>query len=114
MPSQQKHKRKTLLEGWRRFVVSSFVVRQLLAKSNKIGTKTDHKCDQSGPGGRKGYPKINEKISKTKNNAKVKKQSNKNKFLGNAWRFSQKVGGLNGLAFTMVLSTTVIKIVFKT
>ena len=51
MTSQQKRKRKVLLEGWRRFVVSSFVVRQLLAKSNKHGTNIDHKWDQSGPSG---------------------------------------------------------------
>ena len=37
--ANKKRKRKVLLEGWRRFVVSSFVVRQLLAKSNKNGTK---------------------------------------------------------------------------
>ena len=62
MTSQQKRKRKVLLEGWRRFVVSSFVVRQLLAKSNKNGTQIDHKWDQSGPGGGKGQPKINKNI----------------------------------------------------
>ena len=51
MRSQQKRKRKSLLEGWRRFVVSSFVVRQLLAESNKNGTQIEYKWNQSGPGG---------------------------------------------------------------
>ena len=40
-----------LLEGWPRFVVSSFVVRQLLANSKTNGTNIDHKWDQSGPEG---------------------------------------------------------------
>ena len=72
MTSQQKHKRNVLLEGWRRFVVSSFVVRQLLANSNKNGTEIYHKWDQSGPGvGGKRYAKINE-------NMKTKKQIVKN------------------------------------
>ena len=51
MTSQQQLKRKVLLEGWRRFFVSSFDVRQLLAKPNKNGTNIEHKCDRSGPGG---------------------------------------------------------------
>ena len=36
------------------FVVSSFVVRQLLPKPNKNGIKLDHKSDQYAPGGGKG------------------------------------------------------------
>ena len=39
MTSQQKRKWKVLLEGWRRFVVPSDV-RQLLAKSKKMGLKS--------------------------------------------------------------------------
>ena len=39
------------------FVVSSFVVRQLLPKPNKTGTKIDHKWDQSGPRGERGSRK---------------------------------------------------------
>ena len=41
-------------------------VRQLLPKPNKNGTNIDHKWDQSGPGGGKGQPKINENMKKYK------------------------------------------------
>ena len=58
-------------------VVFSFVVRQLLPKLNKNGTNIDPKWDHSGPGGRKGQPKINTNIIKLKN-ANAKNQ-NKNK-----------------------------------
>ena len=36
----------------------------LVANSNTNGTEIDHKWDQSGPGGGKGYPKINENMKK--------------------------------------------------
>ena len=49
-----------------RFVVSSFVVRQLLPKPNKNGTKIDHKWDQSGPGGGEGATENQQKYEKVK------------------------------------------------
>jgi hypothetical protein len=64
MTSQQKRKRKVLLEGWRRFFVSSFVVRQLLAKSKKMGPKSITNGTNLAQGGGKGYPKINLNMKK--------------------------------------------------
>ena len=58
-----KNKRNVLLGGWRRFVVSSFL---LATTSSKFENKWDqhrHTWDQSGPGvGGRGYSKIKENM----------------------------------------------------
>ena len=80
----------------------------LAAKSNKNGTNIDHKWDQSGPGGGEGYPKINENM-KNSQNAKVKNPNEKKRFRWKCGAIYSKIEGLNGLAFTVVISTTVIQ-----
>ena len=69
-----------MLEGWCRFVVSSFAIRQLLEKSNKNGTNIAYKWDQSGTGG-EGVLDSQRKYEKVKQNVKVNKQNKKKRFL---------------------------------
>ena len=94
------------------FVVSSFVVRQLLPTPDKHGTKIDHKWDQFGPGGGKGQPKINKKNKYIKN-ANVKNQNKKKRCFWNVGRFSQKTEGSTAGRLPY-FSTNIINIAYKT
>ena len=61
----------------------------------------------------KGYPKINENMKKFKKR-KSKEAKQDKTFWGECGTIFSKIGGLNGWAFTVVLSTTVTKHVYKT
>ena len=83
-------------DGRRRFVVSSLVVRQL-------GTKIDHKWDQSGPAGEgKGYPKINKNMKKGRKR-KRKEPTYEKQVVFICAAILSKFGALNGQAFNVVL-----------
>ena len=58
---------ESFVEGWRRFVVSSCIVRQLVQKTNNNGTDIDQKWDRSGPKGRQWVPRKQHKYEKVKN-----------------------------------------------